>query len=157
MTIRSQGLWPSFGGNAADMLEIDQLVSAYAHSIDANRFDENGALFMPDAVFELKWQDAAGKLHPMNRGKGMRFVGTESRVAFQRKMANNPPALDRKKNGEGHQLINRIIDVNGGRAFVRCYRVGGLMQYEIELARTPQGWRFSNVLIIWSEDRDFPV
>jgi hypothetical protein len=157
MSIRSQTGWPAFGGAPADMIEIDQLVSAYAHSIDSNRFDDNGALFTDDAVFEILWQDAAGTLHPANRGKGVKLVGTAARVGFQRKVAGNPPALPRKKNGEGHQLINRIIDVQGDAGTVRCYRVGGAMQYEVDVTRTAKGWKFRHMRIIFDQDRDFPV
>ncbi len=156
MSIRSQTGWPAFGGAPADMIEIDQLVSAYAHTVDANRYEDNAKLFTDDGVMELLWQDAEGKLHPMNGGKGVKLTGNAARIKFQGMMAGNPPALPRKKNVAGHELINRIIDVQDDTAMVRCYRVGGAMQYEIQLARTPQGWRFSYVQIIFDKDREFP-
>ena len=156
MSIRSQGVWPAFGGEPADMIEIDQLVSAYAHTVDANRFEDNANLFTADGVMELLWQDAQGALHPVNGGKGVTLKGNAERIKFQSGVAGNPPALPRKKNVEGHQLINRIIDVQGSKAQVRCYRVGGAMQYEIQLAKTPEGWRFSHVRIIFDKDRTFP-
>ena len=111
MTVSSHGGWPAFGGDPADMLAIDQLVSAYAHSIDANRFEDCANLFTDDSVFELVWQDAKGELHPINKGKGVRLTSRAQRIKFQSAAAGNPPALPRKKNAEGHQLINRIIDL----------------------------------------------
>lgn len=156
MSIRNTG-WPPFGGNADDLIAIDQLISAYAHTIDSNHFQDCANLFTEDGVLELKWQDATGELHAMNNGKGVRVAGHAARIKFQSTMAGNPPALPRKKPGEGHQLINRIIDVQGDRATARCYRVGGAMQYENELARTPKGWRFKHMLIVWDKDREFPA
>ena len=148
--------WPPFGGSPADMIEIDQMVSAYAHTIDSNRFDDCAALFTEDGLLELMWQDAAGALHPANAGKGVKLAGHAARLAFWKKVSGNATALPRKKNAEGHQFVNRIIHVQGDTATARVYRVGGAMQYENELARTPQGWKFKRMLIIFDKDREFP-
>ncbi len=157
MSIRSYSGWPAFGGDPADILEIDQLISAYAHSVDANRFEDCAKLFTDEGILELKWQDAKGELHPVNKGAGVRLTGHAERIRFQSKVAGDPPALPRKKNGEGHQLINRIIDVQDATAQVRAYRVGGAMQYEVVVVHTPQGWKFSHMLVIFDQDRSFPA
>lgn len=157
MRITSHGRWPAYGGDPADMIEIDQLLSAYAHTIDSNRYEESADLFTDDSVFELVWQDDKGNLQPMNGGKGIRLTTRADRIRFQSAAVGNPPALPRKKNAEGHQLINRIIDVQGDKGFVRAYRVGGAMQYETDVVRTPQGWKFCRMLIIFDKDRSFPA
>ena len=56
MSIRSQTGWPAFGGEPADMIEIDQLISAYAHTVDANRYEDNARLFTDDGVMELLFE-----------------------------------------------------------------------------------------------------
>ena len=156
MSAQVSSRWPTYCGTPADMIEIDQLVSAYAHTIDSNRFEDCASLFTSDGILELVWQDANGGLHPINGGKGCKLTGHAERIQFLKTVAGNPAPLPRKKNGEGHQLINRIIDVQGDKGLVRAYRVGGAMQYENEVVRTPQGWKFKRVLIIGDKDRQLP-
>jgi SnoaL-like domain len=140
-----------------DIVLIDQLVSAYAHAVDAYRFDDYAALFTDDGVLEIVWQEENGDLHPINAGAGCRLTGHSEIVEFLKLSFGSPEPRPRRKGGAGHEIVNRWIDVQGDTGIVRAVKTGGVFQYENDVIRVPEGWRFNRVLIIFNEDETLPV
>ena len=91
---------------AADMMLIDRHMSRYTWLVDARRYAEWAALFTPDAIFEQAWQDAEGKLHPVNFGAGLRLQGRTdiARFVAARFGPEVPANLPRPAAGVGHRL-----------------------------------------------------
>jgi hypothetical protein len=146
----------------ADMVLIDRHMSRYTWLVDARRYAEWAALFTPDAIFEQAWQDAEGKLHPVNFGAGLRLQGRRdiARFVAARFGPEVPANLPRPAAGVGHRLVNRLIDVDGNTATLKARGPDGRFQYEVELRRTGEGpdggWQFSRLCIIFNEDRRTP-
>ena len=119
---------PVMNTAAEDLEAIRQLLARYCFSIDARDADAWAALFTEDGIFHY--------------ALGEPLVG---RTALREFMAMVP--------GDRHHLTrNEIIELDGDRARVRAYALvtketppvlSAVGDYEDELVRTPEGWRFA--------------
>ena len=114
---------------------IRDLMSAYCFHVDNGEFDEFGALFTEDAIFEA---GPLGKLH-----------GRRAIVDFITAQVPRPGEGPARK----HCTLNHIIRVNGSEARAHSYIVvlressGGILasfagRYEDLLVKRAGEWRF---------------
>jgi ketosteroid isomerase-like protein len=126
------------GTDMASVLEekdaIRELMARYCFHFDNGEFDAWLDLFTPDGAFDL--------------GTMGRFGGRESLQKFLKTLPliNGVPMMK-------HCLMNSIVSVSGDRATAQSYVVvvrGGehlavsvAGRYNDQLAKTPNGWRFT--------------
>jgi hypothetical protein len=140
-----------------DIIAIDQHLSSYCHTIDRFVYDSYADHFTPDGVLEVVWQDDQGTLHKVNSGAGCRLTGREQICAFVSRNFDRHPAVPRRRTGPGHELVSRLITVEGDSALLRAVHISGEFQYEIDVTRLPEGWRFARILIIYGHDEPMPA
>ena len=121
--------------DAADLVEIHQLLGRYGHAIDASDWDRFASLFVPDAVVDYTAVRAPKVLH-----------GVDEILGYFRD-ANHPAA---------HHVTNIVVDEVGGEVrvhskwhapFTRSTHVpvrlaGG--DYHDVVVKTADGWRFAS-------------
>jgi SnoaL-like protein len=117
----------------ADRLEITELLSRYAHAIDAMDWDLLATVFTEDVVADFS---SVGQYVEMDAT----INGFEPLVAWY-EVALAP------FQGVMHFMTNHLIDLDGDRARTRSYMhvlnmsMGGV--YHADCVRTPAGWRIS--------------
>jgi hypothetical protein len=140
-----------------DIVALDQHFTSSCYAIDAYRFADYANHYSEDAVLEIVWQDAQGNLHPLNGGVGCRLSGRAQIEEFVRINFDDHPPLPRPHSGEGHELVSRLIEVDGDTAFMRTVNARGHLQYEIDARREGDGWLFARILIIFGADTSLPA
>lgn len=124
---------PTGGLDAADYIEIQQLVARYAYALDQN-VDNGGSyanLFTPDAVFRqprTEGHPALAKL-ATSQPHGPRYT--------RHFLAN--PVIEATPGGAAGKQYLVVVDIGESGQPSSIY-LGG--HYEDEYARTPEGWRF---------------
>ena len=115
----------------ADRLEITELLSRYAHAIDAMDWELLATVFTDDVVADFS---SVGQYVEMDAT----ITGFAPLVAWY-EVALAP------FQGVMHFMTNHLIDLEGDRARTRSYMhvlnmsMGGV--YHAECVRTPAGWR----------------
>ncbi|MBV9995347.1 MAG: nuclear transport factor 2 family protein [Caulobacteraceae bacterium] len=116
--------------DAADLIEIHQLMGNYGHIIDERQWSRIRELFTEDAVYDLT---------PMG---GRVYSGPDEILDFWKDPATNHPLA--------HHVTNVVVteDDDGTVRVVSkviSHRVGGggSAMYRDVVRRTPQGWRMA--------------
>jgi hypothetical protein len=130
-----------------DRTEISDLLLAYARCVDTKQWDTFVGLFTPDAVLEYPWE-----------GEWSKHVGHEDLAAkldhsFSRYWATQ------------HMSSNHQIAIDGDTASTTSYLHSAHMRdpedqqdhwdvggwYRCDLRRTPEGWRFTHLVldVVW--------
>ncbi len=133
-------------GELLDRNEIASLVSRLGLLLDEKRFDDAPSIFTEDVAIQT----------PGGTAQGIERVADQAR--------RNHENLAQSQ----HVFTNILIDLDGDRATVRANLIVAFVhradkpepsftlgaRYRFEAARTPQGWRFSQMLIspVWSVD-----
>jgi len=142
---------------AADMVAIDQIWSAYAHYLDSGDAEGVASLFTPTGGYVLGFANrATGQVEPLGYspsadgvsgtpGGGCTALGHDAIVNFLHGIGitDTPrkfPSLDK------HIVIDRWIHVHGDTATFHAYWLGGNPVvsrglYNNTFVRTPQGWK----------------
>lgn len=129
---------PSTPTPADDRREIERVIAAYAHAVDARDVDRIVALFAPDAEIDY-------------HGRGL-MRGAEAIRAFFRQALRQGPGGE--SGTSTHVMTNTLLDVDGDRAEAQTEAVAFLaadgadsvtmrgLRYTDRFARTDAGWRF---------------
>ena len=120
--------------------DIRELMARYCFALDGYRLHDLAALFTPDGVWQARYGAA---------------TGPAAIEALLRRVAPDPAtgAVQR------HILTNVVIDLHEASATARSYYVvirqpAGdpaiqvVGEYQDELARTPEGWRFARRVLV---------
>jgi len=118
----------------ADRLEIDDLVTAYAVTVDSRDWDGLSALFAPDAVLDYTAFD--GPRATVDEAVPWVAAGLESFPVSQHLQVNRQVWLDGDTARGRCAVFNPMVDRNGN-----VVQVGG--HYDDRYVRTPAGWRFA--------------
>ena len=120
--------------DAADIIEVHQLLGQYGHVVDAQEWDRLDELFVSDAELDYTGVRAPGVLHGVNA------------IRDYFRDANHPSA---------HHVTNIVVYEEGGEVRVRSKFFAPYTRpthepkrwyggdYDDVVVRTPGGWRFA--------------
>jgi hypothetical protein len=136
-----------------DRLEIDDLITAYANSLDGRDWTRLRDLFTPDASldFTAAFGIAADRDPFVEWLEGQ--VTVEFAPEIQHLLVNRACRLDGDRAEGGFDSFNPdIIDAGNGDRYLLMN--GG--RYAFEARRTDEGWRFTRfaATIVWSHRAD---
>ncbi len=130
-----------------DKMEIGELQSRYMYALDWQDAETYGSVFTEEAV--LSWPEG----HAEGRANIQAACARMREFVRKRDEADAPAKPARLR----HFLANRVIEVQGDRARAVAYwfdlsndnqprwpYIPAYGLYEDELARTPDGWRFTS-------------
>ncbi len=125
---------------------IRELQNSYSYAMDAGRYDDLDALFLPDASYDF---GPAGSASSLTEIKQVIREALEPLTAVQH--INGNPWADVEGDAASAGCYLRVHMQRQGAAGGEHFEMGG--RYTDELLRTSLGWRFAKrtIEILWSQ------
>ena len=121
----------------SDRIEIQDLISRYAHAIDDRDYDALDRIFTPDAVID--YTDLGGSKGTLNETKSFLKDAMPRFPAFQHMSTTTRLDLDGDKAKARTILFNPMVVDHEGEQ--RVFFIG--LWYCDDLVRTAEGWRIA--------------
>lgn len=122
----------------SDRVEINDLLSRYAHAIDESDWDALDRVFTPDAVID--YTDLGGAKGTLAQTKQYLAEAMPNFTTFQHLSATSKVDLDGDKASAKTILFNPMVMQHEGER--RVFFIG--LWYVDQLVRTPDGWRIAH-------------
>jgi ketosteroid isomerase-like protein len=122
----------------SDRIEIQDLISRYAHAIDDSDWDALDRVFTPDAVID--YTELGGAKGTLQETKGYLAAAMPAFTGFQHLSTTTRLDLDGDRATARTILFNPMVMQHEGEE--RVFFIG--LWYRDQLVRTPEGWRIQH-------------
>ena len=141
-----------------DVIDVDQVFSAYVYLIDSHQWEALADLFTEDGVDD-HYQNNNGVITPINNGAGCKMTGHTQMILYWELTFKTETPLPAPGNSH-HIVTSKLIDVQGDTATMKAVWFGGSTsggkgimgttgEYDNIFTRTRDGWKIARDRVIF--------